>query len=72
MTEKEFNKRYEQIKMKYDIIVLSEIIKLHRDYGKEKYAILNLYSILHDCINYTEEEKNYIITKAVELSQEQN
>lgn len=71
MTSKEFCKRYDEIKMKYDIIVLSELLKLYHEYGKEKYTIENLYSILHDYVNYTEKQKQYIISEAVKLSKEQ-
>lgn len=72
MTFKEFYKKYDDIKIKYDIIVLSELIKLYREYGKEKISSRIIYNELHDCINYKEEQKNYIIEKAEELSKEQN
>ena len=35
MTFKEYCKKYDEIKMKYDIIVLSELIKLYREYKME-------------------------------------
>ena len=34
MTFKEFCKKYDNIKIKYDIIVLSELIKLYCEYEK--------------------------------------
>ena len=36
MIFKEFCKKYDEIKMKYDIIILSELINLYKEYGKEK------------------------------------
>jgi hypothetical protein len=72
MTFKEFCKRYDEIKMKYDIIVLSELLKLYREYGKEKYTLENTYNELHDEIVYTEEQKQYIMREAEKLSKEQS
>lgn len=68
MTLKEFCKRYNEIKIKYDIITLSELIKLHREYGKEKFTIENTYNELHDEIVYTEEQKQYIMKEAEKLA----
>lgn len=72
MTYKQFCKKYDDIKMKYDIIVLSELIKLYRDYGKEKTTSKLIYNELHDSINYSEEEEKYIISEAEKLSKEQS
>ncbi len=72
MTFKEFCKKYDDIKMKYDIIVLSELLKLYREYGKEKYTLENTYNELHDEIVYTEEQKQYIMREAEKLSKEQS
>ena len=71
MTFKEFCKKYNDIKMKYDIIVLSELLKLYREYGKEKYTLENTFNELHDEIVYTEEQKQFIMQEADRLSKEQ-
>lgn len=71
MTFKEFCKRYDDIKIKYDIIVLSELIKLYREYEKEKLTIDIIYNELHDMVVYTEEQKQYIMKEAERLSREQ-
>lgn len=72
MTFKEYCKKYDEIKIKYDIIVLSELIKLYREYKKEEFSSRIIYNELHDYINYSEKQVNYIITKAEELSKEQS
>ena len=72
MTFKEFCKRHNEIKMKYDIIVLAELLKLYKEYGKEKYTLENTFNELHDEIVYTEEQKQYIMREAEELSQKKN
>lgn len=54
--------------MKYDIVILSELIKLYREYKKEEFSSRTIYNELHDYINYSEEQENYIISKAEELS----
>jgi len=72
MTFKEYCKKYDEIKMKYDIIVLSELIKLYREYKKDKYISKTIFNELHDYINYIEEQENYIILKTEELSKEQS
>lgn len=71
MTFKEFCKRYNDIKIKYDIIVLSELIKLYSEYETEKITIDIIYNELHDVIVYTEEQKHYIMKEAERLSREQ-
>lgn len=71
MTFKEFIKRYDDIKIKYDIIVLSELIKLYSEYETEKITIDIIYNELHDVIVYTEEQKHYIMKEAERLSREQ-
>ena len=72
MTFKEFCKKYNDIKMKYDIIVLSELLKLYKEYGKEKYTLENTFNELHDEIVYTEEQKQFIMKEADRLSKEQS
>lgn len=71
MTFKEFCKKYDDIKMKYDIIVLSELIILYKEYGKEKTTTRLIFNELHDYINYSEEEENYIIKEAEKRSKDQ-
>lgn len=71
MTFKEFCKRYDDIKIKYDIIVLSELVKLYREYEKKEPTIDILYNELHDIVVYTEEQKQYIMKEAEKLSREQ-
>lgn len=70
MTFKEYCKKYDEIKMKYDIVVLSELIKLYREYKKEDFSSKIIYNELHDYINYSEEQENYIISEAEKLSKE--
>ena len=72
MSFEEFCKKYDEIKMKYDIIVLSELIKLYRDYGKENPTIKTIYNELQDPINYTKEQEQLIIQEAEKLSKEQD
>ena len=72
MTFKEFCKKYNDIKMKYDIIVLSELLKLYKEYGKEKYTLENTFNELHDEVVYTEEQKQFIMKEADRLSKEQS
>lgn len=72
MTFKEFCKRYDDIKIKYDIIVLSELVKLYREYEKEEPTIDILYNELHDIVVYTEEQKQYIMKEAENLSKKQS
>lgn len=57
--------------MKYDIIVLSELLKLYREYGK-KYTLENTYNELHDKVVYTEEQKQFIMIEAEKLCKEQS
>lgn len=72
MTFKEFCKKYNDIKMKYDIIVLSELLKLYKEYGKEKNTLENTFNELHDEVVYTEEQKQFIMKEAKRLSEEQS
>ena len=68
MTFKEFCKRYDDIKIKYDIIVLAELLNLYKEYGKEKYTLEKTFNELHDEVVYTEEQKQYIMKEAEKLS----
>lgn len=71
MSFEEFCKKYDEIKIKYDIIILSELLKLYREYGKESFTTENTFKELHDEIKYTEEQKQYIMKEAEKLSKEQ-
>lgn len=68
MTFKEFCKKYNKIKIKYDTIVLSELIKLYKEYGKEKPTPQIIFNELHDYINYSDKEEKHIIKEAIKLS----
>lgn len=72
MTFKEFCKKYDEIKMKYDIIILSELINLYKEYGKEKTNTRIIFNELHDYINYSEDEEKYIIKEAEKRSKEKS
>lgn len=71
MTFKEYCKKYDEIKMKYDIIVLSELIKLYREYKNEKVSSKIIYNELHDYPNYSTKQEEYIISQAESLIEEQ-
>lgn len=70
MTFKEFCKKYDEIKMKYDIIILSELINLYKEYGKEKTNTRIIFNELHDEVVYTEEQKQYIMKEAERISKQ--
>ena len=72
MTFKEFCKKYNEIRIKYDILVLSELISLYNEYGKEKLPIKIIYNELHDCPAYSKKEEKYIISKAELLIKEKS
>ena len=75
MTLKEFDKRYAEIRKKYDIQILAELIMLYN----EKYANKDkkvskeyIYNELHDDFIYNSKEKIKIISKALKIVNEQN
>lgn len=70
MTFKEFCKKYNEIRMKYDILVLAELINLYTEYGKEKLTTKTIYNELHDYTNYSKKEEKYIISQAELLIKE--
>lgn len=72
MKFKEFCKRHDEIRMKYDILVLAELINLYDEYKKDKYTSRIIFNEIHDCPNYSEKEEEYIILKAEELINKQN
>lgn len=75
MTMKEFRKKYHEIRIKHDILLLSELIKLYDErYMNEKIKVDSriIFNEIHDCPIYSEKEINYIILKATELIQKQS
>ncbi len=69
MTFKEFCKKYDEMRMKYDIQILAELIKLYKEYGKEELTIKTIYNELHDYPNYSKKEEKYIISQAEKIIQ---
>ena len=72
MTFKEFCKKYDEMRMKYDIQILAELINLYKEYGKEELTTKTIYNELHDYPNYSEKEEKYIISHAEALIKEQS
>lgn len=56
MTFKEFCKKYDDIKMKYDILVLAELINLYNEYGRYKITPELVYTEIHDVMNYSKKQ----------------
>ena len=48
---------------------LSELIKLYREYRKDKYSSKTIFNELHDYIHYSEEQEKFIISEAEKLSE---
>ena len=75
MTLNEFRKRYAEIRKKYDIQILAELIMLYdeRYENKEKKVPVEyIYNELHDGLAYNSREKKKIITEALNIVNEQN
>ena len=72
MTFKEFCKRYDDLRMKYDIQILADLIRLYSEYGKEKLTTKTIFNELHDYPNYSEKEEEYIIQQAEMLVSKQS
>ena len=76
MTYKEFIRKSDNDRRKRDIILLSELLDLYDEYYKsiKKKPIdpIIVYNEIHDCLNYSEEEKESIIQQAQILRNEQN
>ena len=53
MKFKEFCKKYDEMRMKYDIQILAELINLYKEYGKEELTTKTIYNELHDYPNYS-------------------
>lgn len=75
MTLREFEKRYAEIRKKYNIQILAELIMLY----DEKYAnkekkvpVEYIYNELHDDLVYNSREKKKIISEALKIVNEQN
>lgn len=75
MTLNEFRKRYAEIRKKYDIQILAELIMLYdeRYANKEKKVPVEyIYNELDDGLAYNSREKKKIITEALNIVNEQN
>lgn len=75
MTLKEFSKRYTEIRKKYDIQILAELIMLYDErYAnkKNKVPVEYIYNELHDDLVYNSREKKKIISEALNIVNEQN
>lgn len=75
MTLKEFSKRYAEIRKKYDIQILAELIMLYDErYAnkKNKVPVDYIYNELHDDLVYNSREKKKIISEALNIVNEQN
>lgn len=68
MTYKEFIRKPDNARRKRDIILLSELLDLYDEYyksiKKEPIDPIIVYNEIHDCLNYSEEEKESIIQQA--------
>ena len=75
MTLNEFSNRWHEIRKKYDILILFELIELYEERyknKKEKVPIEFIYNELHDEPIYSQKEIKYIIQQAQNLKNEQN
>lgn len=66
MTLKEFSKRYAEIRKKYDIQILAELIMLYDErYAnkKNKVPVEYIYNELHDDLIYNSREKKKIFQR---------
>lgn len=76
MTLKEFIRKSDNVRRKRDIILLLELLDLYDEYYKSKkkepIEPIIVYNEIHDCLNYSEEEKESIIQQAQILRNEQN
>ena len=76
MTYKEFIRKSDNARRKRDIILLSELLDLYDEYyksiKKEPIDPIIIYNEIHDCLNYSEREKESIIQQAQILRNEQN
>ena len=76
MTYKEFIRKSDNVRRKRDIILLSELLDLYDEYYKRKkkepIEPIIVYNEIHDCLNYSGEEKESIIQQAKILRNEQN
>lgn len=68
MRLKEFIKRIDEVRRKYDILLLTDLIQLYEEKyknKKEKVPIEYIFNELHDDLIYTEQEKDFIISEAL-------
>lgn len=74
MTLSEFSNRWHEIRKKYDILILSELIELYEERcknKKKKVPIEFIYNELHDEPIYSKEEEKFIISEAIKIKSEQ-
>jgi len=69
MSEEELFNKEKEIRMKYATLLLAELLNVNYEYNKNTVA-LHSYNSLQDNINYTEEEKEKIISDAIKLVKE--
>lgn len=75
MTLNEFSNRWHEIRKKYDILILSELIELYEERcknKKKKVPIEYIYNELHDEPIYSQEEIKLIIQQAKYLKNKRN
>lgn len=76
MTYKKFIRKSDNARRKRDRILLSELLDLYDEYyksmKKEPIDPIIVYNEIHDCLNYSEEEKESIIQQAQILRNKQN
>lgn len=69
MSEEELFNKEKEIRMKYATLLLAELLNVNYEYNNDTVA-LHSYNSLQDNINYTEEEKEKIISDAINLVKE--
>ncbi len=75
MAFKEYCKISDEIRMKYDILLLAYLIQLYDERyknKKEKVPIKFIFNELHDDTLYTKEQEEFIISEAIKLKNEQS
>lgn len=70
MTQEEFMKRNNEIRMKYDILALADLMNLYEEYGKDEYSVDTVYNELHDEIFYTPKEIEHMKKEALKKASE--
>ncbi len=71
----ELYEKWYEIRKKYDVLILSQLIKLYEErykIRKRKVSVDYIYNELHDEPIYILYERNFIISEALKLKNEQN